>query len=112
MRYCNAFTFSLLCVWALSVRYYVHFLKLANLKEVLGVDLMKIRRRRSRKRYFGEKRVYQYERLAVDIPAKFGNIVEPFLNKDLDITVKKKDDNTIIIFLTPRENVSASRITP
>ena len=78
----------------------------------MGVGLMKILRRRSKKLYLGKKRVYEYERFSVDIPAKFGDAVEPFLNKDLDMDVKKKGDDTLVIVLAPRENVSTPRKTP
>jgi len=70
---------------------------------------MKILRRRSKKRYLGKKRVYEYERFSVDIPAKFGDAVETFLNKDPDMAVKKEDDDTLVIVLAPRENVSVPR---
>jgi len=73
---------------------------------------MKILRRRSKKRYLGKKRVYEYERFSVDIPAKFGDAVEPFLSKNLDMDVKKEGDDTLIIVLTPRENVSTLRKNP
>jgi len=88
------------------------FFKPRDLREVLGVSLIKILRRRSKKRYLGKKRVYEYERFSVDIPAKFGDAVEPFLNKDLDMDVKKEGDDTLVIVLAPRENVSAPRKTP
>ena len=70
---------------------------------------MKIRRRKCKKRYLGEKRVYEYERLSLGLPAKFGDAVEPFLNKDLDMDVKKEGEDTLVIVLAPRENVSAPR---
>ena len=73
---------------------------------------MKIRRRKSKKRYLGKKKVYEHERFSVDFPAKFRGVVEPFLNKDLDMDVKKEGDDTLVIVLAPRENVSAPRKTP
>ena len=48
--------------------------------EVLGVCLMKIRRRRSKKGYLGKKRLYEYERFSVDIPAKFGDAVRALMS--------------------------------
>lgn len=74
--------------------------------------LMKIRRRKCRKRYLGKKGIYEYERLSVDLPAKFRDVVEPFLDQDLDMDVKKDGDNRVVIVLTPRENVSGARKTP
>ena len=73
---------------------------------------MKIRRWKSKTRYLGGKSVYEYERFSMNLPAKFGDAVEPFLNKDLDITVKKKGEDTLVVLLAPRENVSAPRKTP
>ena len=73
---------------------------------------MRIRRRKCRKRYLGKKGVYEYERLSVDLPAKFRDAVEPFLNKDLDVDVKREGDDKLVIVLTPRENVSGARKTP
>ena len=78
----------------------------------MGVCLIKILRQRSKKRYLGKKRVYKYDRFSVDIPTKFGGAVEPFLNKDLDMDVKKEGDDTLVIVLAPRENVSTPRKNP
>ena len=82
------------------------------MREALGVCLMKIRRRRSKKRYLGKKRVYEYERFSVDLPAKFGDVVEPFLGQDLKLNVKREGDDTLVIIASPRENVSGTRKTP
>jgi hypothetical protein len=73
---------------------------------------MKIRRRKSKKRYLGGKNVYQYEHLSVGIPVKFHETVEPFVGKDLDMNVKTEGKSKIVIVLKPRENVSANRNTP
>ena len=72
---------------------------------------MKIRRWKSKTRYLGGKRVYEYERFSMNLPAKFGDIIEPFLNKDLDIEMRPKNGGLEIIFI-PRENVSDPRKTP
>ena len=77
----------------------------------MGVCLTKIRRWKSKTRYLGGKRVYEYERFSLNLPAKFGDIIEPFLNKDLDIEMRPKNDGLEIIFI-PRENVSAPRKKP
>jgi hypothetical protein len=66
---------------------------------------MKIHRRKSKKRYFGKKNVYEYDVLSVTIPTKFHKTVETFLDKDLDIEVKS-DKNKITIVLKPEEKVS------
>jgi hypothetical protein len=69
---------------------------------------MKIRCRKSKKQYLGNKNVYEYDVLSVTIPTKFHKTFEPFLDKDLIIEVKS-DNNKIIIVLKSRENVSADR---
>jgi hypothetical protein len=68
--------------------------------------LVKIRRKKSRKRYLGEKNVYEYEQLWVSIPARFRESVKPFLDKELDIDVKTDGDSKVVIVLTSREDVS------
>lgn len=70
---------------------------------------MKIRRRKSKKRYLGEKKVYEYEQLWVGIPARFHEAVEPFLDKELDMDVKTDGDSQVVIVLTSREDVSGFR---
>ncbi|HDQ05293.1 MAG TPA: hypothetical protein ENN36_01045 [Candidatus Bathyarchaeota archaeon] len=70
---------------------------------------MKICRRKSKKRYLGEKNVYAYEQLSVNIPAKFHEVVEPFLGKDLDMNVKAEGKSKLVIVLEPQENVSSGR---
>jgi hypothetical protein len=67
---------------------------------------VKIRRKKSRKRYLGEKNVYEYEQLWVSIPARFRESVKPFLDKELDIDVKTDGDSKVVIVLTSREDVS------
>jgi hypothetical protein len=69
---------------------------------------MKIRKRKSRKRYLGKKNVYEYDALSIGIPSRYSKDVEPFLAKDLAINLKI-EKKRIIIVLEPRENVSADR---
>ena len=73
---------------------------------------MKIRRRKSKKRYLGDKNVYEYEQLSIGIPAKFHAVVEPFAGKDLDMNLKTEGKSQVVIVLKPRENVSADRKSP
>jgi hypothetical protein len=73
---------------------------------------MKIRRRKSKKRYLGEKNVYEYEQLSIGIPAKFHEDVEPFTGKDLDMKVKTEGKSKVVIILKTRENVSVDRKSP
>jgi len=53
---------------------------------------MKILRRKSKKRYMGNKHVYQYEHLSICIPAKHHKDIKPFLDKELDINVKTEEN--------------------
>jgi len=73
---------------------------------------VRIRRRKCKKRYLGKKGLYEYERLYVDIPAKFRDAVEPFLNQDLDVDVRKEGEDKLVIVAAPRENVSGTRKIP
>ena len=57
---------------------------------------MRIRRVKSRKRYLGGKRVYECERLRVEIPSRFKGVVEPFLGHDLEMDVEPREDRVII----------------
>lgn len=99
---------SLSSVHVLDVRCLVDF-KGQKSQGKFGGSLVKIRRKKSKKRYLGEKNVYEYEQLWVGIPAKFREVVEPFLDKELDMDVKKEDDSKVVIVLTSRENVSGFR---
>jgi hypothetical protein len=72
---------------------------------------MKIRCRKSRKRYLGKKNFYEYEALSIGLPSRFHKDVEPFLGRDLDVNLKT-EKSRIIIVLEPRENVSVNRKAP
>ena len=37
----------------------------------------------------------------MDIPAKFRDAVEPFLNQDLDVDVRREGDNKLAIVTSP-----------
>ena len=73
---------------------------------------MKIRRRKSKKRYLGKKNVYEYEQLSIGLPSRFHKVVEPFLGKDLDMNVRREGDSKIVIVLKPRGNISGTRKPP
>jgi len=73
-------SFTVLCVWAFAVCCCLDFLKSGS-GGSFGCLLMRIRRRKSKKRYLRKKGVYDYEQLYVDIPAKFREVVEPFLGQ-------------------------------
>jgi hypothetical protein len=69
---------------------------------------MKIRCRKSKKRYLGKKNFYEYDALSIGIPSRYSNDVDSFLGKDLDMNLKI-EKNRIVIVLEPRENISANR---
>ena len=54
---------------------------------------------KSRKRYLGGKRVYECERLRVEIPRRFRGVVEPFLGQDLKVNVESQEDRLVITLL-------------
>ena len=54
---------------------------------------------KSRKRYLGGKRIYECERLRVEIPSRFKGVVEPFLGHDLEMEVESREDRLIITLL-------------
>jgi hypothetical protein len=47
-------------------------------------------------RYFDGKRIYKREQLELTIPAKFRDVVEPFLDKDLKVEAKQQGKNLVI----------------
>lgn len=51
---------------------------------------------KSRKRYLGGKKVYECERLRVEIPSRFRGVVEPFLGLDLKVDLESREDQLII----------------
>ena len=78
---------------------------------VKGKGTIRIQRKVSKRRYLHGKRTYTYERLYVPIPKEFHDLVEPFLNKNLKVEVRRKNDGVEIICV-PCENVSAPRKHP
>jgi len=108
-RFRDVFTFSFLSVgFSCSLRDLLY--RLMNCGDSWCV-LMKICRRKSKKPYLGKKNVYEYEVLSIGIPSRFHKDVEPFLGKDLGVSLKANNDR-IVIVLEPRENVSVNRKTP
>jgi len=57
---------------------------------------VRVRRKTQKRRYPNGKSVYKTEQTALTIPAKFRNIVEPFLDKDLKVDVRRKGNSFII----------------
>lgn len=58
--------------------------------------IVRIRRKLKQNRYCHGKGIYKREQLELTIPAKFKDMVEPFLNKDLKVEAKRKGNNLII----------------
>ncbi len=69
---------------------------------------VRIRRKFKENHYLSGKRVCKREQIELTIPARFKNIIEPFLNKDLKVEARA-DGNQLIIDAVlaenPRENV-------
>jgi len=64
--------------------------------------VVRIRRKVKQNRYLGGKRIYRHEQLELTIPAKFKDVIEPFLNKDLKVEARR-EGNSIIIEAKPVE---------
>jgi hypothetical protein len=75
--------------------------------EARGI-LVRIQRRVSKKQYLKTKHTYEYERLSLDIPKKYHKTIAPLLKQDFDVDARL-EKGSIILALTPRENVSACR---
>ena len=61
--------------------------------------MVKIQKRIVKKRYYG-KAVYQYPVYSLNIPKEFHDLLQSFLNEDLQANVEHKT-NTLTITLTP-----------
>ena len=64
-----------------------------------------IRKKLKQNYYCHEKGIYRREQLELTIPAKFKDLVETFLNKDLKIDARV-ESNSMIIEAKPIENPS------
>jgi len=64
--------------------------------------IVRIRRKLKQNRYFDGNRVYKREQLELTIPAKFKDVVEPFLDKDLKVEARR-EGNSLIIKAKPIE---------
>jgi len=65
-----------------------------------GERVVRIRRKLKQNRYCHGKGIYKREQLELTIPAKFKDVVEPFLNKDLKVEARR-EGNSIIIQAKP-----------
>jgi len=66
--------------------------------------MVRIQCRVSRKRYLHSKRTYEYERVSLNIPRKYHELIKPFLNQDFDVSVAA-EKGCIVITLTPQKPV-------
>jgi len=57
--------------------------------------IVRIRRKVTRSRYLN-KAVYKYSRYELTIPAKYKDLAEAFMNKDLKVEAKQQGNNLII----------------
>jgi hypothetical protein len=64
--------------------------------------LVRIYTRIIKKRYLNEKRVYKHKYVAVPIPSRFHELLQPFLRTNLEITVNASP-NELTIILTPKK---------
>jgi len=63
--------------------------------------IVRIRRKVTRSRYHN-KAIYKYSRYELTIPAKYKDLAEAFMNKDLNVEAKQ-EGNTLIIEAKPVE---------
>lgn len=58
--------------------------------------IARIRRKIKERRYLHGKSIYRHQQLELTIPAKFRDIVEPFLYTDLKVEARREGNNLII----------------
>ena len=58
--------------------------------------IIKIYLRMTKKRYLRGKHTYEYERIYVPIPSRLHDIVRPFLNQRLKISITHQNDGPTI----------------
>ena len=63
--------------------------------------MVKIQKRLVKKRYYG-KAEYQYPVYSLTIPKEFHDLLQPFLNEDLQANIQHTT-NTLTITLTPNK---------
>jgi hypothetical protein len=71
----------------------------------------KLYHRLGKKRYSKGKRTYEHERIYVPIPSRLHEIIKPFLNQRLKVTIAKQR-NGIIITLYPANTFLHAENTP
>jgi hypothetical protein len=66
---------------------------------------VRIKRRLQKTSYLSGKRIYRRERIELTIPARFKDIIEPFLNKDLRVEARV-EGSRLLIDAKPVESLS------
>jgi hypothetical protein len=85
----------------------LHELEMPEVRRTLDMNphhehhIVRIRRKATRSSYLG-KAVYKYHRYELTIPAKYKDLAEAFMNKDLTVEAKQQD-NALIIVARPAE---------
>ena len=77
---------------------------------VRGDLIIKIYRRLAKKRYLRGKHTYEYERIYVPIPSRSHDIVRPFLNQHLKISITSKKDGSTITTRASEQRCEANDI--
>jgi hypothetical protein len=67
--------------------------------------IVRIRRKTTRSSS-AKRAVYRYHRYELTIPAKYKDLAEAFMNKDLQVEAKQ-EDNALIIVAKPTERFSS-----
>jgi hypothetical protein len=62
--------------------------------------MVRLQKRLARKRYLKSKRVYEYERILLNIPKKLHEATKPYLEEDLDLEITT-EKGSLILVLTP-----------
>jgi hypothetical protein len=58
--------------------------------------IVRIRRKTTRSSYLG-KAIYRYHRYELTIPAKYKDLAEAFMNKDLTVEARQQGNDLIIV---------------
>ena len=64
--------------------------------------MVRIQKRLVKKRYYG-KSLYQYAVYSLNIPKKFHELLQTFLDKDLDVDVQRQQGKLIITLIQKLE---------
>jgi CO dehydrogenase/acetyl-CoA synthase beta subunit len=62
--------------------------------------MVRLQKRLARKRYLRSKRVYEYERISLNIPKEFHEMIRQYLEEDLEMKVAT-ERGSLTIVLTP-----------